>query len=219
MLKKSKNEIVDLLVAIIFLIIGALLFTNPDAIIAGISYTLGTIMILLGIFTLIKNYYKTKADSNTPVTELTFGIIMIVIGIMFLLLAGAIGVAIRYVFGAWMIFSGINRLMVALQIDRSDKNFIVQLVVSILLLAGGLYTILRANLTFQIIGIIMMIYAVLEIVGFISNKESGSNKTTTEEKIDLAIEHNKDNGDDVKDATIVEDKTDDTKKNKKKKKK
>ena len=65
----------------------------------------------------------------------------------------------------------------------------------------------------------MMIYAILEIVGFISNKnyKSSDSYKASETKIDIAIEHNNKDDDNVKDATIVEDKTDDKKKKKKKK--
>ena len=187
----SNSEVPNLLFAILFLIVGSLLFANPNMVIAAISYTVGTLLILVGIYSCIKNYYNTKQNSNTPITELTFGIVMIIIGIIFLLLANTIGKALQYVFGAWMLFSGINRLINSLQGDKSSKNFIVQLIVSSLLILGGLYTILRSNLAFELVGLVMIIYAVLEIVGFITNR---NNNIVVKKEV-------------VKDAVVIEDKT------------
>lgn len=196
---KNNKDIPSIVSAIVFLIVGALLFTNPNMVIAIISYTIGIVLILIGIYSCIKNYYNTKQNSNTPITELTFGIIMMIIGIVFLLLANSIGVALQYVFGAFMLFSGINNLINALQLNKDDKNFIVQIIVASLLILGGLYTILKSNLAFEIVGIVMMIYATLEIVSFITNRNS-INKHGNNEVI--------------KDAKVIEDKTD-TKKIKK----
>ena len=205
---KSKNSLVS---AIIFFIIGALLFTNPNMVIAIISYTIGAILVLLGLYKFIKNYYNTKQDSNTPATDLTAGIILIIAGILFLLLANTIGVALQYVCGAYILFSGINKLINTLQMNKNNKSFITSLIVSILIIGAGLYTILKSNLAFEIVGIIMMIYSVLEIIAYVSGKknvsfdEPLSTKTQIEEK--------------VKDAKIIEDKTEDKKDKKKRKKK
>ena len=209
-IKKNNNKI-NILTAIIFLVIGALLIADPDKVIAIISYIIGTLLIMFGIYSCIKNYYNTKADSNTPSTDLVTGIITLIIGILFLLLANSIGVAVRYVFGAWIIFSGINRLINALQIDKKSNSFITQLIVAILLILIGLYTILASNVALQVVGIIMMVYAILEIIAFISNKTFEETKEVHIQKI------TKDKNDkNIKEAKIVkETKKKTTKKSKK----
>src|SRR5574344_383893 len=168
---QAKSKKISLLSAIMFLIIGALMLANPNKVVAIIAYIIGVILISYGIFSCIKNYFNTKANSNNPSTELVIGIITIIIGILFLLLANVIGVALQYVFGAWILFCGINRLINSLQINKNDNTFIIQLVVSILLIIAGLYTILKSNLALSFVGLIMMIYAVLEIIGYVSSKK------------------------------------------------
>ena len=66
----------------------------------------------------------------------------------------------------------------------------------IILIIAGLYTILKSNLALSLIGLIMMIYAVLEIVGFVFNKENDNS--------DATITITKDENKNVKDAKVVE---------------
>ena len=199
-IRTRKNKL-NIFSAITFLIVGALLIANPDKVIAIISYLIGIILVAIGIYELIKNYYNTKADSNTPSNDLILGITVIVIGIVFMVLANSIGVAVRYVFGAWIIFSGISRLISALPLDKNTSTFITQIIIAALLILIGLYTILAANLALQVVGIVMMVYAILEIVAILSNKPEVSSATQTFEKIE-----NIKNNDNVKEAKVIEEK-------------
>ena len=118
------------------------------------------------------------------------GIALMVIGLVFLFLAGVIEALVRLVIGGWILFSGITRLMNALYLDKKTTKFIVLLIISIILIVGGLYTILETNLAFKAIGLVLMIYAALEIFGYIFNKNSVSVLKTTvkkEEKIEEAV--------------------------------
>ena len=198
---RTKKNKLNIFTAILFLIVGALLIANPDKVIAIISYLIGVILIASGIYSLIKNYYNTKADSNTPSNDLIMGITTIIIGIIFLVLANSIGVAVRYVFGAWIIFVGISKLISALQIDHKSNAFVTQIIIASLLILIGLYTILAANLALQVVGIVMMVYAILDIVSLLTNKPM---EKQTEIIVDKAIETKKD--DKVKEAKIVKTK-------------
>lgn len=209
---KAKTS--NLFGSLLFLILGALIFAYPNKVVSMSSIILGTIIICYGIFLLIKNYYETKANPETSNTTLMIGIVTIVIGLLFIILSDKVAQIVQYVLGAWILFNGIEKLILALSIGKNNDAFLSQLIIAILLILAGLYSILKANLTLQIVGLIMMIYAVIEIFSYVTlkNKEV-SNKTTT--VTDLAkIEITKE---EVKDATIVEEK--ETKKEEKPKKK
>ena len=199
-IRTQKNKI-NIVSSIIFLIVGALLVANPDRVIAIISYLVGVILLAVGIYELIKNYYNTKADSNTPSNDLILGITIMIIGVVFIVLANSIGVAVRYVFGAWMIFSGISRLISALPLDRNSNTFITQIVIASLLILIGLYTILASNVALQVVGIVMMIYAILDIVAILTNKATTKTTESTFEKV-ASITHEEN----IKEAKIVKEK-------------
>ena len=110
-----------------------------------------------------------KKDNNTSSKEMIIGITSIVIGLIFIFLANVIEAVVRLVIGGYILFIGLNRFINALYIKKKDSRFIALLIISLILMGGGLYTILEANLAFQTMGIVIMVYAILEIIGYIFN--------------------------------------------------
>ena len=55
---KNNASIMSLILAIIFLIIGAVMFTRPEFIVLVFSYVMGGIIILFGVYNCIKNYIE-----------------------------------------------------------------------------------------------------------------------------------------------------------------
>jgi len=169
---KSYSSIISLIYSIIFFILGAIIFTKPEIIILFVSYVIGGIIIIIGVFKCIKNYLDVKKDNNTSSKEMITGIVLSIIGLVFILLAGVIEALVRLVIGGWILFSGINRLINAIGLPKKNKIFIIYLIISLLLIGVGLYTILESNLAFKTIGIVLMVYSIIEIIGYIFNKKT-----------------------------------------------
>ena len=62
---------------------------------------------------------------------------------------------------------GCSLMIRYISINNKNRKFIPLLIVSILLMIVGVYTILIGDIILSNIGIIMMIYAVIEIIGYI----------------------------------------------------
>lgn len=201
---KSYSSIISLINSIIFFILGAIVFTRPEIIILFISYVIGGIIIIIGLFKCIKNYLDIKKDNTISSREMISGIVFIIIGLVFILLAGVIEALVRLVIGGWILFSGINRLINSLEIPKKDKHFIIHLILALLLIGVGLYTILESNLAFKTIGLVLMVYSVIEIIGYISSK-----RNTYVEEVIIETNNNK-----VIDAVLIEDKKTKKKKSK-----
>ena len=201
---KSYSSIISLIYSIIFFILGAIIFTRPEIIILFISYVIGGIIIIIGSFKCIKNYLDIKKDNTISSREMLSGIAFIIIGLIFILLAGVIEALVRLVIGGWILFSGINRLINSLEIFKKNKQFIIRLILSFLLIGVGLYTILESNLAFKTIGLVLMVYSTIEILGYISSK-----RNTYVEEVIIETNNNK-----VIDAVLIEDKKTKKKKSK-----
>ena len=202
-LKSSNSK--SLIKSILFLIFGSLIFAYPDKVISVVASGFGGILIAYGLFMIVRNYYETKQNSATPATLLTFGIVLVIVGILFIILSDSISLVIQYVLGAWILFNGIEKLIMSLYLPKHSSQFISQLVIALLLLAAGLYTVLVSNITIQVVGLIMMIYAILEIVGFITNK----NVPTTTKEVEVEVKKEKKNKKkaiEVKEAKVIEEK-------------
>lgn len=185
---KSYTKLSSLISAIIFFILGAIMFTSPDVMVIVISRILGGTICIIGIFNCIKNYLEVKRDNSTPSTGMVTGILGIIIGLVFIFLAGVIEALIRFVIGGFILFIGINKFINVLYLKKNTSKFFVLFIISLILLIGGLYTILEVNLAFQAIGIILMIYALLEIFSYIfCKRESNVIKNKNEKVIDAVI--------------------------------
>ena len=187
------------------------MFTNPDTMVVVISRILGGILILFGLYSCIKNYILVRQNSQVSAIPMVAGISCMAIGSVFFFAAGFVEAMVRFVIGGWILLSGIMRFASAMQIDKkSNPKFFSLLIISLLLILAGLYTILEANLAFQTIGIVLMIYAGLEIFGWLTNKSVVKETMTKEEKKKKRSKNN-----DVVDAVIIKDDTDEKKNSKK----
>ena len=208
---KSYNNNSSLVSAILFFILGAIMFTNPDTMVIVISRILGGILILFGLYSCIKNYILVRQNTQVSAIPMVAGIFCMAIGSVFFFAAGFVEAMVRFVIGGWILLSGIMRFANAMQIDKKNNpKFFSLLIISLLLILAGLYTILEANLAFQTIGILLMIYAGLEIFGWLTNKSVVKETMTKEEK-----KKKRSKNKDVVDAVIIKDDTDEKKNSKK----
>lgn len=161
----------SLISSILFLIFGIILFTNPSGILNFISYIIGSILIVIGIFNIL-SYRKLLKKLNIEYkSKLIFGIILIIFGLFVILFSSLIEITFRLICGGWIIYTGIIRLIETLNNKENKISFISRLIVSILLIICGLYVALDTNLIFSTIGLFIIIYAVLDIIGFIFYKK------------------------------------------------
>ena len=179
----SNTKKKSLILSIITIVIGALLFTNPEEFVKILSYIIGAIFLIYSIIQFI-SYYKNKITMS-----LISSITTLIIGLIFFFLADAIEIAIRYLIGAWLLFAGITKLINTLSYPEKDNYFVTNLIISILIIIIGFYIILVSNLILSTIGIIIMIYGSLEVTNYIFN----------------LFEKKKDNKkNDIKDAIIID---------------
>lgn len=157
---ESKKSI---LTPIIFLVVGILLFVNPGGISEFISYIIGGVFLALGISKFI--FDKRRNDHTTGDTF--YSIVMIALGIVFIAFSGTIEFLVRLAMGIWIIINGLNTIAVGANLMKANRRSMLSLIIGFLLLIMGVYTICVANLMFQTLGIVITIYAVLEIIDYI----------------------------------------------------
>ncbi len=167
---KSYSQQSSLISSILFFILGAM-FLNAEEIANKIIFGLGIIIAVLAVvefIVFIVTYRKAETDEERPkLIRLFFPIMTLAIAIVCIFFYGIVEQFIRFIIGFWILFTGIIRLINALSISPKNKKFIPLLIVSLLLIGVGIYTIVKGNIILHGLGIIMMIYAVIEIIGFI----------------------------------------------------
>ena len=161
-IKKDKTSIIT---SIVFLILGILLYLKDKEVITLITYIIGILFAVCGSIKLYKYYKEKDTVSNI---DLTLGILLIIVGIIIMFCSSIIEQAIRIVIGGFIIANGINKLIIAINSKNNNKNWIILLLISILLIIGGLYTILKANLILKVIGIILIVYSSIDIMSYLT---------------------------------------------------
>lgn len=191
-MKVEKSSIIT---SIIFFLIGLVLYIDFNGVINFVSYALGTFIAALGAFKLWGHYRKKLYGEITDYNEFGFGLVDVILGVLIIVLAEAFTTILRLFVGGWVLFAGINRLVQSLSMEEKNSKFVSLLIMALLVVSGGVYIILDKN-SLDFIGLIMMIYAVIEIIACVFYKE----------KVIIAE-------DDIIEATIVEEPS--KKKNKK----
>ena len=157
-----------LISSIVFFIIGGILFTNPDIFITTISKIFGIILLIIALFFIYSMFAKNIDDENNNIaTKLVSAIFFIALAIVFFFFSETIEKIIRIIVGFWILFSGINRLINALRITNHNKKFFSLIIISLLLILVGIYTIIAGDLLISTLGIILMIYSAIDIIGYI----------------------------------------------------
>ena len=168
MKQENKITVNNLIYALLFLLFGILLLTKWD-LMAIASQIIGYILIGIGIIKIIIYVYMKGKVGNYRLSELIYGLLLIFGGFLLITYSGALSFAIRTIAGLWVLFSGINRIILAISIKQVDSlGFKVYFTTSILMIIIGLC--LMSGLVDRIIGLFIIGYSITEIVNYIYYK-------------------------------------------------
>ena len=166
--KNYKGQDSSLVYSIILLVLGIFLTLNANGVLNIVFDILGALVMIYGVYKLVMAL-KLKKDFKAINNSLMSSSIMsLIFGLLIIILSQVLINAINVVTGIWLIFTGISKLNVALSIGSiKEKDFIVSLISSILIIGLGLYTIMSQNVVLTIIGILLIIYSVIDIINYI----------------------------------------------------
>ena len=165
---------VSLFTSVVILAIGIFLFIQPGTVMDIIAMIIGILFLIPGVTALVE-YFKEKNQAS-----LFFGIAMIIISVVVMVYRKLIESIFPFVFGIFFIINGISRLSYALSVRKeygvSDSK---PLFMAILIMLCGIifivYPLTVAETAFQIMGLFLCFYAILDIVNHIVVKKDIKN--------------------------------------------
>ncbi|MBP3635050.1 MAG: DUF308 domain-containing protein [Bacilli bacterium] len=183
---------ISIVSSILLLLFGLLLVFNAEGFIKSISAIIGVILLLIGIFPVV-DYFRYRKEGVLAGIGLISGIFSIVCGLMFLLNENMLMILVPVFIGVWMIINGINRFQIAFEIkDNNVNSWVITFIFSILIIIGGAYFIINpisgATFVTQTLGIIICIYAVLDIIDCILIRVKFKRVTEEIKQIDKVID-------------------------------
>ncbi len=160
----KKSGWVDILVSIIFAIIGIFMIVKTDLAIKIISYVLGGMFIIFGIVRSM-DYFISKGKYDFYNYDLIYGIIAIIIGLVTIFCSGLIESMFRIMIALWIIYSGIIRLSLSLKLRTAEINmWNISLILAIIMIISGIYIIFQNGALIITIGIIMLVYSIIDLI-------------------------------------------------------
>lgn len=163
MKKVQTFSVTDLILLLVIFIIGIALISKSSFIIQMLSWIIAGVLALIGIIKVIG--YVISKDKTVGYDSLIVGILMIVSGVLLFIFPNIIDITFRVIFGGWILFTGVNRLLLAFMVMKLDKQgFTMFLTTSLIILLTGIFIIINF---YKLIGVFLVIYAVAEIVNYI----------------------------------------------------
>lgn len=186
MLKKVFN--ISIISSLLLFLFGLVLAVNAEGFIKSITVAIGIVLLLIGVFPVI-DYFRYRKEGLGASVGLISGIFSIVCGLMLLINEDLLMILIPVFIGVWMIINGINKIQVSFEIkDLGEKSWIITFIYSILIIVLGGYFIVNpisgATTVTSFIGIILCIYAVLDIIDCIIIKVKIKNLKKDLDKIE-----------------------------------
>lgn len=159
---KSYESKKNLLTPVLFLVLGLILFLNPSGVVNFISYIFGGVFLALGI----GKYLMDNKRTDKTTGDTFYSVVMILLGIIFIFFSGTIEFLIRLAIGIFIIINGLNTIAIGANLIKMEKKSVISLIIGFILLMMGLYTIFVENLILSTLGLVIIIYAILEIVDY-----------------------------------------------------
>lgn len=151
----------DLIISLIFILFGIMLMARPETIMAIISNVLGLIFIVMGILKIIQ-YYSTGKINKYLIPMST---ILIIAGIVVMFCTEIILLLFRILIAIWIIYTGIMNFHTSIVWkEYKSKLWVTTLILSFVMILAGIYVLVNSGAIIQTIGIILVLYGIVDII-------------------------------------------------------
>ena len=144
--------------------LGILLLIAPEGMTKVIFYVVGIFLMIKGVYKII-NYFAVHGKYDFYNNDLLYGIIALVFGVIAVVLWQQLGQFIGIVVGSWMIYGALVRMNTAIKMHSAGiKEWFYVLLLSMIMLALGIYMVISVGAVLAIVGWAMVASAVIGIV-------------------------------------------------------
>ena len=179
----------SMIYSIVFILIGLLLFLDPAGFVELISYMIGMLLLIVGTNNVLN--YSRNRDLAVNKTLLVVGVILFIVGIFLIVKPTFIGKIVPSIIGVCLIIKAIEKLMYLSYIsDKNSEQYMISLISGIIIMIAGIFLLFNplsgTLIVTQIIGVIIIIYSVMDIIE--KTKYKKMFKTKSNEKVKIIDE-------------------------------
>lgn len=160
-----KNIVLNIFISLVFVVVSIFLINNSDAMLKTLTIILGIVIFIIG---LVKGiiYLREKNNMSSVINiNLLECVICLLLGISVIFFNSFVATIFRISISIWIIYSSMERISLSRYLKKIniDKWYIV-LIFSILMLICGLIVMFNSGTVIMTIGIILLIYCIIDIV-------------------------------------------------------
>lgn len=161
----KKTGYVSLLTSVILALIGIIIIVNPTTTFNVISTIIGISIIIVGIIKFLTSFSYRTTNGKLDFQMIFGSLIIVIAGIVTICYNSTIQSIISIIIGLWIIYSALIRFGFSVQLKAiSFPIFILSMILSISMLACGIYVLFNASAIIIWLGVIMLIYAIMDII-------------------------------------------------------
>ena len=183
--KISSMNKTSIVFSIIFILLGLFLILKPAEALHLVSYAIGIILLIWGLFSIVKFFTKKNSQSYLEFSFIV-GMFVFIFGVIILIKPNTIANIIPLLLGIWMLINGVIKLSYSLMVNKINPS-ISSIIVSALIIICGIILIFNpfsgAKAIAQIIGGLLIFYSVLDLIECITIKTTVSKTAITEGKV------------------------------------
>ncbi len=157
-------------------ILGILLIFYSEITIVSISYIIGAILIAIGVLALLK-FIRAYDKASKNELEIVYGIVCVILGIIVITNPKGIASIIPFVVAIIIIVNSATKLQYSLELKKSDNDLwkstmiisLVSMLCGVLLIFNPFEGVVMIT---RVVGVLILIYALLDLSSTISIKRS-----------------------------------------------
>lgn len=168
----KKGTIINLISTVLFLLVGIILLTSPETVLAMVVNIVEIILIVTGIITIIS---YVRVDSKNDVFSCGFaqGVICILLALFLITNPRVLINILPIVIGIWMVFGSLTRIQIAIKLDAwGQEANIWYIIFALLMFTVGVVIICKpfatAALMLQVLGAGIITYCLIDIIEAVS---------------------------------------------------
>lgn len=160
----KRAGIISIITSIIFAILGFIMIKNPEGTINVISKVIGLTILLIGIEKII-SYLLFNGNGDLFNYDLIYGIIAIIIGVLIMVYSSVFANIVGIVIGIWIAYEAAIKMLLSLKLKNAGvSSWLVMLALSAITLLAGVFIVFNQSSIIVATGIVMIIYAVIDII-------------------------------------------------------
>lgn len=157
----KRSSWIDMIISIIFIVLGALLIGKPEQTLEAISIILGIVFISMGVLKLIEYFIENKKEDYL----LMIALVCVIFGAIIMFATDTILSFFRIILGIWIIITGVMDFQITLRWKEFKSPYcLISILFSILIMFSGFLILINRDIILTTIGIIIFIYGILDVI-------------------------------------------------------